>query len=149
MKEKNRDIVTLYSVNLPSFIETMSGYLKEIIKIPEWAKFVKTSTGCENTPSNPDWWFLRAASIIQKVYRKKKIGQRRLAKEYSRSKNRGTRSNKSSLGSRKIIRVICQDLETAGLMKIEISKKGIKKGRALTNFCISFINRILKENFNE
>ena len=38
------------------------------VLMPEFAVFVKTGSHREKAPANPDWWFIRMASILRKVY---------------------------------------------------------------------------------
>jgi small subunit ribosomal protein S19e len=106
--------------------------LKEVQEIskPEWANFVKTSRAKERPPVDSDWWYMRAASILRKIYLLGPIGVNKLKVKYGAKKNRGHKPGKSYPGSGKIIRVILQQLETAKL--IEQTEKGAHKGRVLT-----------------
>ena len=36
--------------------------------IPKWADYVKTGTNRELCPYDPDWLYVRAASIVRKIY---------------------------------------------------------------------------------
>ncbi len=103
--------------------------IKEITK-PEWANFVKTSRAKERPPVDADWWYMRAASILRKIYLLGPIGVNKLKVKYGAKKNRGHKPEKSYPGSGKIIRVILQQLEAAKL--IEQTEKGAHKGRVLT-----------------
>lgn len=135
---------TIFTEPLPTVIGAISEALKSRMIVPSWTQFVKTSSGCESIPLDSDWWFVRSASILQKIARKNYIGQRRLSREYSRSKNRGLRSNESRPGSRKIIRVILQDLEHLGFLEPLISNRGVVLGRRVTSQGDSFINSCLR-----
>jgi len=104
--------------------------IKEISK-PEWANFVKTSRARERPPVNPDWWYVRSASILRKIYLLGPIGVNKLKVKYGGKKNRGHKPEKSYPGSGKIIRVVLQQLETAKL--IEQAEKGAHKGRIITS----------------
>ena len=113
---------------------------KKIITQPEWALYVKTSSAKENMPINPDWYYIRAGSIMRKIYFRAPIGIIALSKSYAASKNRARRPEHSINTSRKILRVILQDLEKAGF----IVKDGTK-GRKLSSKGISFVDKLSAE----
>ncbi len=113
-------------------IDNTAKKLKEIKEItkPEWANFVKTSRARERPPADANWWYLRAASILRKIYLLGPIGVNKLKVKYGGKKNRGHKPEKFFKGSGKIIRTILQQLESAKL--IEQTEKGAHKGRILT-----------------
>jgi len=122
----------------------MSKLVAEIKKIkeiqaPEWAVFVKTGVSKQRTPDNPDWWEVRAASVLNKVLKNGPIGTNRLSKAYGGKQNRGHRPDIKKRGSRNIIRKVLQQLEAAGLIKqIEEPSSGkvlTKEGKELLNKC--------------
>ncbi len=117
------------SVDAWKLIEKIANYLKEnkVIEPPPWAMFVKTGVHKEHPPQNPDWWYIRAASIMRKLYLKGPIGVSRLRTIYGGKHRLGHHPPKFSKGSGAIIRKILQQLETAGLLE-----KADKKGRRLT-----------------
>ncbi|MBW6451942.1 MAG: 30S ribosomal protein S19e [DPANN group archaeon] len=121
-------MITVYDVNPNKLIEATAQELKknENVKAPEWATFVKTSSSRERVPSNKDWWYVRAASILRKVYVNKIIGTGRLKTAYGGRKNRGYKPERQRDGSGNIIRKCLQQLEAANLVKKE------KKGRSIT-----------------
>lgn len=103
----------------------------EGIKLPEWAKFVKTGVSRERPPQQNNWWFLRSASILRKIYLNPGIGVNKLRRLYGSRKNRGHKPEHRYIASGKIIRTIVQQLEGAGL--IETEKKNNKKiGRKIS-----------------
>jgi small subunit ribosomal protein S19e len=104
--------------------------LKTIIEKPEWASFVKTGMQKQRPPEQADWWFYRAGSVLRTVNRLGPIGVSKLRNKYGGKKNRGHKTEHTYKGSGKIIRVILQELEQAGLIKQE--KKGLHKGRVIT-----------------
>lgn len=116
-------------------------YVKEIakklekfneIKIPEWAKFVKTSCGKERIPEQKNWWYLRSASILRKIDKYKYLGVNRARNLYKVRKNYGHAPEHKVKAGGKIIRTIFIQLEKAGL--VEKTKKGrkiTKKGKEL------------------
>lgn len=116
--------------------------LKEMpeMKMPEWAIFVKTGVSKERTPTNPDWWYLREASILRKVIIHGPIGTEKLRTKFGSRKRRGYRSEHFEKASGKIVRTMLQQLEKADLI-IE-GEKGVHKGRIATPKGISFVDKI-------
>jgi len=121
-------------------IKRMSEELKKIIPMPEWAKFVKTGVSRERPPENPDWWWVRAASILRRIYLDGPVGVQRLRTYYGGLKRLGHQPAHFRKGGGKIIRVILQQLESEGFVK-----KEEKKGRIVTKKGEFFIKKILKE----
>jgi len=122
----------VYAIPAQEYNKKLAEALKKIpeFKIPEWALFVKTSTSKARPPENPDWWYNRAASILRQIYIKKIVGVERLRVKYGSRKNRGMKPERFKKASGKIIRVILQQAERAGL--VEKAKEGKKFGRRLT-----------------
>ena len=110
-------------------IEKVAAYLKEnkVIEPPQWAMFVKTGVHKERPPQDPDWWYIRAAAVLRKLYLNGPIGVSRLRKMYGGRHRRGHRPPKFAKGSGAIIRKALQQLEKAGLIQ---TIKG--RGRVVT-----------------
>lgn len=127
---KKKKMTTAYDVPANVLIDKLSLYLKENIRElqpPIWAAYVKTGSHVERVPQNPDWWYVRTASILRKIYMKGPVGVSRLRKEYGGRKRRGVRPAHFAKAGGNIIRTILQNLEEASLLQ----KDGIK-GRALS-----------------
>lgn len=109
-------MTTAYDVPAESLITEVSKDLKENDKIivPDWARFVKTGVHKERRPENPDWWFVRAAALLRRIYVDGPVGIMRLQTKYGGNKDRGTNPEKFKRGSGSIIRVALQQLEDAG-----------------------------------
>jgi len=84
---------------------------------PPWAEFVKTGVHKQRAPVQADWWYLRSASVLRKIYLKGHIGIERLSAEYGGKRDRGSAPYHSRTGSRAILREIVQQLEKAGLVQ--------------------------------
>ena len=116
-------------------IEKVAAYLKEnkVIEPPQWAMFVKTGVHKERPPQDPDWWYIRAAAVLRKLYLNGPIGVSRLRKMYGGRHRRGHRPPKFAKGSGAIIRKILQQLEEAGLAEKADNKGRVasKKGKEL------------------
>lgn len=143
-----RKMTTAYDVPADALIDRLSGYLKENIREiqpPEWSGYVKTGTQAERVPQNPDWWYVRSASILRKLYMNGPVGVSRLRKEYGGRKRRGVRPAHFAKAGGNIIRTVLQQLEQAGLSQ----KDGIKgrvvsgKGRSLLDAMSTQIKRDL------
>ena len=130
----------MHDVEVNEVIEKTAQELKKQINQPEWSLFVKTGPGKERPPEHKDWWYLRAASILRKIYILGPIGVSKLKTKYGNKKNRGHKPEKFMKGSGKIIRVILQQLEEIGL--VEKQDKSNRKGRILTAKGRSFLDKI-------
>jgi len=94
---------------------------------PEWAPFVKTGMHKENAPTNQDWWHVRAAAVLRKIYLLGPVGTERLAAEFGGKRDRGSSPYRAKKGSRAITRKCLQQLEAAKLIG-----KQEKLGRVIT-----------------
>jgi len=107
------------------------------VQAPDWAVFVKTGVHKERPPVNPNWWEVRAASVLKKVNKFGPIGTNKLAKQYGGRKNRGHKPDQKRVGSRNILRKCMQQLEAAGLIKSNESGRAgkviTKEGKDLLN----------------
>ena len=103
----------------------------EEIKPPEWSGFVKTGVHKERPPQQEDWWYIRSASVLRKIYIEKS-GVSKLRKIYGGRKNKGHKPEHKYKASGAIIRKILQQLEAADFVKKDEKKKGriiTKKGK--------------------
>lgn len=50
--------------------------------VPKWVDLVKTGVHKELAPYDPDWYFIRAAAIVRKVYLNKGTGVGELKKRF-------------------------------------------------------------------
>jgi len=122
----------IHDVDATQLIHKAAEELKKdaTIKPPAWAPFVKTGMSKERAPVQGDWWFIRSASILRKVFILGPIGTSKLRTKYGSRKNRGVRPDRFYIGSGNIIRKVLQQLEKAGLTK-QANKEG-HKGRIIT-----------------
>jgi small subunit ribosomal protein S19e len=122
----------------------MKGNIPEVTP-PEWAAYVKTGSHVERAPQNPDWWYVRSASMMRKLYVKGPVGVSRLRKEYGGRKRMGVRPAHFRKAGGNILRSILQQLETAGLVEKADTKGRIvsKKGRSLLDAMSGQIKREL------
>ena len=130
---------TVYDIPSNILIRRLAQELKsrEEITAPEWMLFVKTGAHKERAPDDPDFWFVRCASILRKVYLNGPIGTEKLRIEYGGRKRRGVKPNKFQKGSGAIVRTALQQLENAGFVK----KRGTK-GREMTDIGRSYLDKL-------
>lgn len=134
-------MVTAREVDAKKFNEKLKEGLKkfEEIKPLPWSLFVKSGVHKERPPEQEDFWYIRAASILRRLYLNGPVGVERLRTYYGGRKERGTKPARFRKASGNIIRKILQQLEKAGLVEKN------KKGRKLSKKGISFLDRIAYE----
>lgn len=88
-----------------------------IVEPPVWAMFVKTGVHKQRAPTQPDWWYLRSASVLRKIYLSGVVGVQRLSAEYGGKRDRGSAPYHARAGSRAALRTIVRQLEKAGLVQ--------------------------------
>lgn len=138
---------TAYDVSADVLIQRITEELKKEseIKPPEWAKFAKTGVHKENAPSQPDWWYIRAASILRKIYLYGPIGVSKLRIAYGGRNRRGVKPEHFARGSGAVIRKVLQQLEKAEYIQKKSghgSKGRIIVGRVITPKGHSFIDKL-------
>ncbi len=133
-------MVSARDVEAHKLIEKTAEHLKEKIKMPGWAMYVKTGMSRERPPEQDNWWYLRAASVLRKVYTDGPVGVSRMRSFYGGLHRRGHKPAHFAKGGGKVLRTILQDLEKAGFVK-QAEKR---KGRVITNEGQKFLDGIAK-----
>ena len=131
-------MTTVFDVPAKEFIDEVAKRLEsdKTISVPEANEFSRSGVSRENPPMNHDWWYVRCASILRKIYMRSGIGVEHLRAEYGGRHDRGSKPYKARSGSGTIVRRALQQLESAGYVtKI----KG--KGRVLTGKGRSFMDK--------
>ncbi len=129
-------MITPHDVPASKFIEKVAKYLKDNVDAvtpPPWASVAKTGSHVEKQPQNPDWWYVRAASILRKVYIHGPIGLEKLRADYGGRKGfTVTREHVFKSGGSNIRKVL-QQLEVAGFVQSSKPRGRIvtKEGRKL------------------
>jgi small subunit ribosomal protein S19e len=111
---------TPYDVPASVLIKRLAQHLKdEVDEIdpPAWTPFTKTGVHAQRPPTDPDWWFVRCASILRKIYIKGPIGIEKLRQKYGGRVDRGARPEHARKGGGAIIRNAVQQLQKAGLVR--------------------------------
>jgi len=131
----------IFSKDPEKFIPALADALKKIpeFKEPEWAFFVKSGSSRERPPKEHDFWHTRAASILRQIYIKGVVGVGKLRSRYGSRKDRGGKPDKFRKSGGKIIRVILQQAEAAGLVE-KVNR--MQHGRRLTQTGRDFLDSI-------
>jgi len=131
--------LAVYDIPATELIEAVAADLKKQVKQPEWADFVKSGRHCERAPHRRDWFYVRMASVLYRVYREGHLGTNRLRTYYGGRRNRGVKPHHFYRASGKVIRVCLQELEKLGFVKKE------KGGRSISGKGESYLNAKAKE----
>mmetsp|Transcript_43808 Transcript_43808/g.84124 ORF Transcript_43808/g.84124 Transcript_43808/m.84124 type:complete len:165 (-) Transcript_43808:72-566(-) len=117
-KEGTR-VVTVKDVEPAVFISAFAQHLKRQgrFEIPKWADYVKTGKFKELPPMDPDWLYVRAASVVRKLYIRKGTGVGGFRKVYGGKHRRGTCTKVYAKASGKVVRYVLQQLEEMGLVE--------------------------------
>jgi len=99
----------------------------------------------EKPPVRRDWWQVRSAALLRKVYMLGPIGTERLAAEFGGNEDRGSAPKHPRKGSRNIVRKSLQQLKAAGLVADEPKNKG----KIITAKGQSFLDNAAREVLKE
>jgi small subunit ribosomal protein S19e len=131
-------MATVNDVPADKLIKETAQNLKDELKLerPEWALLVKTGTHKERKPHDEDWWWMRAASILRRVYLEGPVGVQRLRTYYGGRKHRGHKPEQFRRASGKVLRVLLKELDGKGLTE---SSRG---GRKITKKGQSYLDKL-------
>ena len=140
----------VFDVPADIFISRLTQILKnEDIPVPDWASFVKTGAHAEKPPQNSEWWYVRCASILRKIYFHNPVSIKELRSMYGGAKPVGYGAAHHKDASGAIIRNAVHTLEKLGYIeKVEkkgriLTKQGIKK---LDVLATEILKEMIKEN---
>jgi small subunit ribosomal protein S19e len=125
-------MVAVQEVEAEKLIVVLKEELKKVdnIKPPAWAAFAKSGVNRERPPVQKDFWYIRAASLLRRVYVNGPIGVGRLTTFYGGRKRGGTKPAHFRRSSGSMLRKMMQQLEIAGLVE-KTDVKGVK-GRKIS-----------------
>ena len=135
-------MTTVFDVPAELLINTVADEFRDNndkIVAPEWTKLVKTGVHKERKPENIDWWYVRCASILRRVYIDGPVGVRSLRTFYGGKKDRGVRPEVFKKGSGSIVRNALHQLEDAGYVE------KVEGGRVVSPAGRSFLDKISAE----
>ena len=133
-------MVTVYDVKAEPLIEEVAEELEDEFEAPEWSKYVKTGSDRERPPEQENWFHIRSAAILRKIYTDGPLGVSRLKNIYGKRKENGHQPEHKGKGSGKVIRTALQELEEAGFIETEEGE-----GRKITEKGQSFLDEKSEE----
>ncbi|XP_009111980.2 40S ribosomal protein S19-3 [Brassica rapa] len=121
---------TVKDVSPHEFVKAYAAHLKRSgkIELPAWTDIVKTGKLKELAPYDPDWYYIRAASMARKVYLRGGLGVGAFRRIYGGSKRNGSRPPHFCKSSGGVARHILQQLQTMNI--VDLDTKG---GRKITS----------------
>ncbi|XP_058180795.1 small ribosomal subunit protein eS19x-like [Rhododendron vialii] len=127
VKEVSR---TVKDVSPHEFVKAYSAHLKRSgkMELPQWTDIVKTGTFKELAPYDPDWYYIRAASMARKIYLRGGLGVGAFRRIYGGSKRNGSRPPHFCKSSGSVARHILQQLQNMNI--VDFDPKG---GRRITS----------------
>lgn len=128
-------MATVYDVKAEPLIMEVAEELEDEFEAPEWTNFAKTGVQKERTPEQDNWYHIRAAAILRKIYTDGPLGVSRLRTIYGGRKNHGHAPEHHEKASGKVIRTALQNLEDVGLVEEEEGE-----GRVITDKGKSFLD---------
>lgn len=140
-------MTTVFDVPADKIIDAAAEQLKAMKEIapPEWAAFAKTGVHREKPPVRKDWWHVRSAAILRKVYLQGPIGTERLAAAFGGPADNGSAPKHAQKSSRSVVRKSLQQLKAAGL----ISSEPKNRGTVITPKGQSFLDNVAHEVLKE
>jgi small subunit ribosomal protein S19e len=133
-------MVTVYDVKAEPLIMEVAEELEDEFDEPEWASFVKTGSDKERPPEQDNWFHIRSAAILRKIYTDGPLGVSRLRTIYGSRKKNGHAPEHHGKASGNVIRTALQELEEAGYVETEEGE-----GRKITEKGQSFLDEKSEE----
>lgn len=136
-------MITVQEVDPEAFIQEAAARLEsdfEAVEAPEWSRYAKSGVHKERPPQQDDWWYIRSAAVLRKVYLNGPVGTQRLRNMYGGKHRRGHNPEHFAKASGKVIRTVLQQLEEAGLVETEEGE-----GRQVTPEGQSFLDTLAKD----
>lgn len=102
---------------------------------------IKSGLSTERPPLQKDFWYLRSAALLRKIYLYGPVGVQRLRTAYGGKRRRGHKPAHHRKAGGKFIRTMLQQLEQAGLVA---KTEKPRKGRIVTPKGQKFLAQIAK-----
>jgi len=143
-------LIAPHDVPASEFIKKLATYLKENvdeISVPSWASVAKTGSHVQRPPQNQDWWYIRCASLLRKIYVHGPIGVEKLRAEYGGRKDFGVKPEHVVKAGGGTIRKALQQLETAGLIETikPNGRRVTREGRKILHELAEQIHKTLEK----
>jgi small subunit ribosomal protein S19e len=130
---------TVLDVKGSELVKLAAQKLKGTLKKPNYLNYVKSGSHRERVPNDPDFWYMRSASILRQVYLNGPIGVSSLRTRYGAKKEHSVHRHHHIRAGGSIISDAFVQLESVGLIK------KTKKGRVITPHGKSFLDKLSKE----
>ena len=116
---------TVKDVPAQEFVSALAAHFKKTQKltVPAYHDLIKTATYKELCPQDPDWYYVRAASVARKIYLRGGIGVGAFQKIYGGAKSNGSRRPHFAKAAAGIHRNILQALTEIDLVAKKKDKK--------------------------
>ncbi len=124
-----RRLPSVYDVPGQRLVEALAEVIEKDhpqVSPPSWSLLAKTAPFKSRPPSDPKWWYKRAASVLRFLYLKGPIGVSRLRSRYGGRKDTPMRKAHHKKAGGSAIRKILKQLELENLVVTS------GKGRAIT-----------------
>lgn len=134
---------TAYDVPADLLINLTAKRLKDNfqdIASPSQMTYAKTGSHREDVPKNSDFWYIRCASLLRKVYVHGPIGVAHLREQYGGLSKKGNVGKHKRKGGGCSVRRPLEQLEKAGLVKTVD-----RQGRVVTNHGASLLDTLAGE----
>ncbi|GFP99093.1 40S ribosomal protein s19-2 [Phtheirospermum japonicum] len=101
------------------------------MEIPEWTDIVKTGVLKGLAPYDPDWYYIRAASMARKIYLRGGLGVCAFRRIYGGSKMNESCPPHLGKNSGSVARHILKQLQKMSI--VEVDPRGDKESRPVAN----------------
>lgn len=147
-------MITPNDVPSSRLIQRLAKYLKENVDAvtpPAWATYAKTGVQAKKAPQDPDWWYIRCASVLRKVYVHGTVGIEKLRADYGGRKDNGVKPEHAAKAGGSTIRKALQQLQTAGYVETlkPQGRKVTREGRKLLQEIAEDVNKQLVQEIPE
>ena len=133
-------MANVYNVRASDLVKLAAAKLKESnMKKPAYVDYVKSGANKERIPQDPDFWYVRSASILRQVYLNGPIGVSKLRTRYGSRKEHVVHRRHHVRSGGSIIRDAMIELEKLNYVK------NTKAGRIITPKGKSFLDKLSKE----
>ncbi|VDN31218.1 unnamed protein product [Cylicostephanus goldi] len=121
-------------------VKQIAHFLKKSgkVKVPEWSDIVKLGANRQLAPVDPDWYYIRTASIARRLYIRSPVGVGALRTVFGGKKDRGSRPNHFCKGSGSVIRKALQTLEAIKWVEKHADGKGRVLSKQVSMILTSF-----------
>lgn len=129
-----RRVTGVKGVAADVFIQKYAKHLKESgqFDIPKWMEYAKSGRARELPPMDPDFMYIRAASMIRQLCMNHSVGVGRFRHIYGGSYNKGVNPSHHTMASGKVIRHCFAQLQKMNLV-LAPANPSSAKGRVLTS----------------